>query len=83
VYAGLVADPSGTGLSLGSIDAYVQVGGDTAAVVDGLRAVLDGLRHWPDVHLVLRLLFPEPPYVQVERLRTFGREILPRLRENV
>ncbi len=81
VYAGLVGDPAGTGLSLGTIDAYVQVAGDARTVVAGLRAVLDGLRDWPDVHLVLRLLFPEPPDVQAERLHTFGRDVLPRLRE--
>ncbi len=80
VYAGLVDDPSGPGLALGSIDSYVQVAGSVDAVVAGLRAVLHGLRHWPDVHLVLRLLFPEPPEVQVERLAVVGREILPRLR---
>ncbi|GAA1866528.1 hypothetical protein GCM10009836_53670 [Pseudonocardia ailaonensis] len=80
VYAGLVGDPSGAGLSLGSIDAYVQVAGSADDVVAGLREVLRGLAGWPDVHLVLRLLFPEPPEVQVERLATFGREILPRLR---
>lgn len=63
------------------VDAYVQVSGDAGAVVAGLRGVLAALRGWPDVHLVLRLLFPEPLEVQRERLATFGREILPRLRE--
>jgi alkanesulfonate monooxygenase SsuD/methylene tetrahydromethanopterin reductase-like flavin-dependent oxidoreductase (luciferase family) len=63
------------------VDAYVQVKGNVDEVVAGLREILAGLRDWPDVHLVLRLLFPEPPAVQRERLATFGREVLPRLRE--
>jgi probable F420-dependent oxidoreductase len=82
VYAGLVGDPGGaTGLALGSVDAYVQVAGDVDGVVTGLRAVLDGLRGWANVHLVLRLLFPEPDLdVQLTRLATFGAQVLPRLR---
>lgn len=83
VYAGLVGDPSGsTGLALGSIDEYVQVAGDVDEVVAGLRAVLDGLRGWADIHLVLRVLFPEPDLdVQLTRLATFGEQVLPELKE--
>jgi alkanesulfonate monooxygenase SsuD/methylene tetrahydromethanopterin reductase-like flavin-dependent oxidoreductase (luciferase family) len=83
VYAGLVGDPGGAaGLALGSVDAYVQVAGDATQVVAGLRAVLDAVRGWADVHLVLRLLFPEPDLdVQRARLATFGEQVLPRLRE--
>jgi hypothetical protein len=44
--------------------------------------VLAALRGWPDIHLVLRLLFPEPLAVQRERLAVFAREILPRLRSS-
>jgi alkanesulfonate monooxygenase SsuD/methylene tetrahydromethanopterin reductase-like flavin-dependent oxidoreductase (luciferase family) len=82
VYAGLVADPAGTqGLALGDIDAYIQVAGDVEQVVAGLGAVLDALRDWAEVHLVLRLLFPEPDLdVQLLRLATFGDQIVPRLR---
>lgn len=84
VYAGLVGDPSGaTGLALGSIDEYVQVGGDVDTVVAGLRAVLDGLRDWAHVHLILRVLFPEPNLdTQLTRLATFGEQVLPRLKED-
>ena len=64
------------------IDAYIQVAGDADAVVAGVRAVLARLRDWADVHIVLRVLFPEPDLgVQLARLATFGREILPRLGE--
>jgi alkanesulfonate monooxygenase SsuD/methylene tetrahydromethanopterin reductase-like flavin-dependent oxidoreductase (luciferase family) len=82
VYAGLVPDPGdGGGLARGGIDAYVQARGDADAVVAALTGLLDALAAWPDVHLVLRLLFPEPDLdVQLRRLATFGTEVLPRLR---
>ncbi len=84
VYAGLVTDPSGsTGLAGGGIDAYLQVSGDTEQVVAQLRGVLDGLRDWANVHLVLRLLFPEPDLdTQLARLAAFGSRVLPRLRDD-
>ncbi len=76
VYGDLVEAPQA------DIDAYVQVAGDADAVVAGARAVLARLRDWADVHIVLRVLFPEPDLdVQLARLATFGQEILPRLRE--
>ncbi|AEA23709.1 Luciferase-like, subgroup [Pseudonocardia dioxanivorans CB1190] len=82
VYAGLVGDPSGSaGLALGSIDEYIQVAGGVDDVVAGLRKVLDGLRDWANVHLVLRVLFPEPDLdVQLTRLAILGEQVLPRLR---
>ncbi|MEV4105827.1 LLM class flavin-dependent oxidoreductase [Nonomuraea sp. NPDC049649] len=83
VYAGLVADPSSGagGLAEGSVEAYVQARGDADAVVAALTGVLDSLHKWANVHLVIRLLFPEPDLdVQLRRLRLFGDEILPRLR---
>ncbi len=81
VYGGLVdARPGGGGPALR--DASVQLAGDVPAVVDGMRALLARLRGWADVHVMLRLLFPEPDLdVQLERLATVGREVLPRLRE--
>ncbi|MQA13864.1 MAG: TIGR03619 family F420-dependent LLM class oxidoreductase [Pseudonocardiaceae bacterium] len=84
VYGGLVADPSGAqGLAGGSIDSDIQVSGDTDQVVARLRGVLDGLRGWANVHLVLRLLFPEPDLdVQLARLAAFGERVLPRLRDD-
>lgn len=84
VYAGLIGNPVGPvgeRLALGAIDAYVQVRGEVDEVVGGLRAVLAGLRDWPDVHLVLRLLFPERLDIQQERLATFGRHVLPQVRK--
>ncbi|MGI5272341.1 LLM class flavin-dependent oxidoreductase [Nonomuraea sp. CA-218870] len=91
VYAGLVDGPvTGlvTGLVTGSLNgpaapagAGVQAYGDADAVVRTLTGVLDSLRAWANVQLVIRLLFPEPdPDVQRCRLRLFGEEILPRLR---
>jgi hypothetical protein len=82
VYAGLVDDPGAAdGLARGSIDSYIQVAGDVDAVVAGLRAVVDGLRGWADVHLVLRLLFPEPDLdLQLVRLAVVGERVLPLLR---
>jgi hypothetical protein len=75
VYGDLVDAPQA------DIDAYVQVAGDADAVVAGVRAVLERLQEWADVHIVLRVLFPEALEIQLARLATFGREILPRLRE--
>ncbi|MFC4945028.1 LLM class flavin-dependent oxidoreductase [Pseudonocardia sp. GCM10023141] len=84
VYAGLVGDPAGTsGLALGEIDGYLQVAGDVEQVVAGVRSVLDALSGWADVHVVLRLLFPEADLdVQRRRLATFGEHVLPRLRSS-
>lgn len=79
VYGGLVADPAGAPDI--DIDAYVQVAGDIETVVAGVRAVFDALRGWADVHVVLRLLYPEPLDVALRRLAAFGRDVLPRLRE--
>lgn len=83
MYAGLVEDPgSADALAKGSIDGYIQVAGDVDAVVAGLRAVVDGLRGWPDVHLVLRLLFPEPDLdLLLTRLAVVGERVLPLLRK--
>jgi alkanesulfonate monooxygenase SsuD/methylene tetrahydromethanopterin reductase-like flavin-dependent oxidoreductase (luciferase family) len=83
VYAGLVdgTKPAGEALVSGSIDAYLQVRGDADEVVEGLTAVLNRLADWSRVHLVLRLLFPEPSVeVQLRRLAAFGERILPRVR---
>jgi alkanesulfonate monooxygenase SsuD/methylene tetrahydromethanopterin reductase-like flavin-dependent oxidoreductase (luciferase family) len=77
VYAGLVAEPAGAR----PVDAYVQVSGDVDQVVAGVRAVFEALRAWADVHVVLRLIYPEPLDVALRRLATVGRDVLPRLRE--
>jgi alkanesulfonate monooxygenase SsuD/methylene tetrahydromethanopterin reductase-like flavin-dependent oxidoreductase (luciferase family) len=85
VYAGLVADPGSTGrLARGGIDAYVQASGSADEVVAALTGLLDALADWPDVHLVLRLLFSDTDLdVQRRRLAAFGRDVLPRLRAHV
>lgn len=82
VYAGLIADTgTGRGLARGTIDAYIQAAGTTDEVVAVLTGILDSVAEWPDMHLVLRLLFPEPDLeVQTRRLHTFGATVLPRLR---
>jgi hypothetical protein len=50
-------------------------------VTTALRELLDRLPRWADVHLVLRVLFPEPDVArQVTRVERLGREVLPRLR---
>jgi len=82
-YAGVVRDerrgPGGGPAR--PIDDHVQAGGDAETVVRGIRAVLDRLGEWASVHISLRIPFPEPGLDhQLERLATFGREILPRLR---
>lgn len=81
-HAGLVPDPGGDGgLARGAIDAYVQAGGPPDAVVATLTGLLDALAGWPDVHLVLRILYGGTD-LEVERRRVvaFGRDVLPRLR---
>lgn len=81
-HAGLVPDPGGGGgLARGAIDAYVQAGGSPDAVVAALTGLLDALAGWPDVHLVLRILYGGTD-LEVERRRVaaFGRDVLPRLR---
>ncbi|MBP2366562.1 LLM class flavin-dependent oxidoreductase [Pseudonocardia parietis] len=86
VYAGLTGTGTGTGstadggLLQGSIDEYFQVSGSAEQVVRGIDAVFDRLSDWAEVHVVLRVLFPEPdPAVQLARIRTLGRGVLPRL----
>lgn len=82
VYAGLVPETEapGAGLTLGSIDEYVQIRGIAAEVIAGIDAVFAALADWAHVHVVLRLLFPEDDLgAQLTRIRVFGRHILPAL----
>lgn len=73
-------DDAGGGLLLGSVDEYVQVAGSADEVVRGIDAVFERLSGWARVHVILRVLFPEPdPAVQLARIRTLGRDVLPRL----
>jgi alkanesulfonate monooxygenase SsuD/methylene tetrahydromethanopterin reductase-like flavin-dependent oxidoreductase (luciferase family) len=82
VYAGLVADPSGRDLAEGGIDSYVQAAGPAEQLVEQLVALLQPLAGWANVHVVLRLLFPEPELgVQLERVAAFSEQVLPALRE--
>ena len=96
VYGGLVSDPSEpagpagpagpaepaeSGLAGGRVDSYVQAAGEPEQVVTTLTGLLDDLKDWAHVHLVLRILFPEPDLdVQRRRLAAFGDQVLPRLR---
>lgn len=86
VYAGLVAGPGGagpgeSGLAGGGIDAYIQASGTAEEVTAVLTGLLDDLADWANVHLVLRLLFPETDLGQQRRrLAAFGARVLPRLR---
>jgi hypothetical protein len=78
VYGGLVPE-----VDAAPVDTGIQVAGDADGVVAGIRAVFDTLRDWANVHVVLRLLQSEPLDVQLERLATVGRLVLPRLREEL
>ena len=82
VYTGRVADtPRQGGLARGRPEAYLQAFGSSAHVTDTLLAQLGRLSAWDDVHVCLRLLFPEADRrSQVERIETFGARILPVLR---
>lgn len=83
VYSSMIPQPvGGDELSEGSIDSYVQIAGNAADVVVGVKRVIEQLQGWSSVHLVLRVLFPgEPTEVQVERLRTIGNRVLPEVRD--
>jgi alkanesulfonate monooxygenase SsuD/methylene tetrahydromethanopterin reductase-like flavin-dependent oxidoreductase (luciferase family) len=80
-HAGLVAPDPDRPVAPDRVDPYLQAVGDPAAVTSALRALLDRLPGWADVHLVLRVLFPEPDLGrQVARVERLGREVLPQLR---
>jgi alkanesulfonate monooxygenase SsuD/methylene tetrahydromethanopterin reductase-like flavin-dependent oxidoreductase (luciferase family) len=82
VYAGLVADPSGLDLAEGSIDSYVQAAGSAEQLVEQLVTLLRPLAGWANVHVVLRLLFPERDLAaQLERVTAFSQQVLPPLRD--
>lgn len=82
VYSSMIPDPSGgEELSEGSIDSYIQIAGNAADVVTGVKQVIGQLSGWSRVHLVLRVLFAgEATEVQVERLRMIGNSVLPEVR---
>lgn len=80
-YAGHVDRPAGSGLDLGAVDAYVQIAGDTAALVDGLVALAARLSHWRRVHLAVRAIFPgEALQVVLDRIGYLGAQVLPAVR---
>lgn len=82
VYGGQV--PGSTddgGLTLGTIDAYVQVRGSADVIVEYCQKVLDSLPSWSAPHLALRIIFPEPDLTQqIERIEAFGERVLRPLR---
>jgi alkanesulfonate monooxygenase SsuD/methylene tetrahydromethanopterin reductase-like flavin-dependent oxidoreductase (luciferase family) len=79
-HAGLVAPDPARPVDADRVDSYMQAVGDPAAVAAALRSLLDRLPGWADVHLVLRVLFPEHDLGrQVARVQRLGREVLPLL----
>lgn len=81
VYAGLVPDPSSRDLAEGGIDSYVQAAGTAEQLVEQLAGLLSPLQGWANVHVVLRLLFPETSLpAQLERIAAFAEQVLPDLR---
>jgi hypothetical protein len=80
-HAGLVAPDPARPVEPDLVDRYMQAVGTPDTVTTALRELLDRLPRWADVHLVLRVLFPEPDVArQVTRVERLGREVLPRLR---
>jgi probable F420-dependent oxidoreductase len=80
-HAGLVAPDPDRPVEPDRVDPYMQALGDPDAVTTALRSLLDRLPGWADVHLVLRVIFPEPDVErQVARIERLGREVLTQLR---
>ena len=80
-HAGLITSDPGRPVEPDTMDSYMQAVGDPTTVATALRALLDKLPGWADVHLVLRVLFPEPDVRrQVSRVERLGEEVLPHLR---
>lgn len=81
-YGGKVdVDAPDAALALGTIDRYLHLRGGADAIVAAAVRYRAALAPWPDVHLVLRALFPEPDLDrQAERLAALGRDVLPALR---
>ncbi|MST34604.1 LLM class flavin-dependent oxidoreductase [Acidimicrobiaceae bacterium USS-CC1] len=83
-YAGRLPRPAGDRLLLGGIDAYIQLRGDAATLVEGIVTTAASLRHWPSLHLSLRALYPgEETGLQVERVAWLGDEVLPEVRRRL
>jgi alkanesulfonate monooxygenase SsuD/methylene tetrahydromethanopterin reductase-like flavin-dependent oxidoreductase (luciferase family) len=82
VYRGQIPDGADASeLTLGTIDAYVQVRGSAEDIVTHCRAVLSTLPTWGTPHLALRIVFPEPDLErQLERVHLFGERVLAPLR---
>jgi alkanesulfonate monooxygenase SsuD/methylene tetrahydromethanopterin reductase-like flavin-dependent oxidoreductase (luciferase family) len=81
MYGGQVPTSTGDGaLTLGHIDAYVQVRGSAAQIVAHCRHITNALPDWAEAHIALRIVFPEPDLdAQIERIATFGELVVPPL----
>jgi alkanesulfonate monooxygenase SsuD/methylene tetrahydromethanopterin reductase-like flavin-dependent oxidoreductase (luciferase family) len=75
---------SGGGLSVDEIERYFQAYGDAQELIERLAAIVQPLLRWQNIHLGLRVIFPEQDRsILVRRIETFGKEVLPGLRERV
>ena len=82
-YAGRLsrAVPGGGELVLGGIDAYLQAAGSAEEVVERAASALAPAGGWANLHVALRILFPEGDLeAQRGRLAAFGERVLPALR---
>lgn len=67
-------------ISAETVTTYAHAYGTGEQVAEQLASIVDGLRHWARVHLVIRALFPERDLgVQLERVRRLGEVVLPAL----
>jgi probable F420-dependent oxidoreductase len=68
-------------ISAENVTSYVHTYGTSDQVAADIVTIVDRLRHWARIHLVIRALFPEQDVgVQVERIRRLGERVLPALR---
>jgi alkanesulfonate monooxygenase SsuD/methylene tetrahydromethanopterin reductase-like flavin-dependent oxidoreductase (luciferase family) len=81
VYADRLTVTAGPGLDLTAIDSYIQINGDTPAIVRGIVAAVAARHRWARLHLALRAVFPgEDHRVVADRIAYLGRAVLPAVR---
>ena len=81
-YSGRVsAAPAPAGLASGTIDAYFQARGSAAEVVEQAASALAPAAAWANLHVALRIVFPEgDAAAQRRRIAAFGDRVVPALR---